>query len=165
MKKIYIIETKKCDTRSNGGLLFTMDDLEKETEYHIQAVCSCCNFLSNKLITQAINHDNTKLGDNLPAFYEALKTGASGKDFKNLAWWKLHITKERHHLNDKCPDDVNLLDVLEMIADCVCAGMARTGSVYDIKISNDILQKAVSNTQKLLTDNIKVVKKGEKQYE
>lgn len=51
--------------------------------------------------------------------------------------------KERRHLNDKVPEDVNLIDVLEMICDRVCAGMARTGAVYDVALSNETLKKSV----------------------
>lgn len=158
---IIIKETKKCDTRSNGGLDFNSSDVELETKDHIEAVNACCKFISNCLLEQARNHDYTKLGEYLPAFTEALKSGFKGKEFKGQDWWQIHINKERHHLNDKCPDDVNLVDIIEMICDCVSAGLARTGNVYDINISSDILQKAVLNTQKLLMDNIKVINKIE----
>jgi hypothetical protein len=63
---------------------------------------------------------------------------------------------ERHHLDDRVPDDVNLLDVIEMVVDCVVAGMARTGEVYPIELSNDILQKALKNTKELLIKHTKV---------
>ncbi len=63
---------------------------------------------------------------------------------------------ERHHLDDRVPDDVNLLDVIEMVVDCVVAGMARTGEVYPIELSNDILQKALNNTKELLIKHTKV---------
>jgi hypothetical protein len=47
-----------------------------------------------------------------------------------------------------------LIDVLEMIADCICAGMARSGEVRDLEISTDILEKAVQNTVKLIAAEI-----------
>lgn len=68
----------------------------------------------------------------------------------NDEWYQLHINKERHHLLSRCPEDVNLLDVLEMVVDCVCAGMARSGDVYPIEINDDILNKALSNTIELI---------------
>ena len=40
-----------------------------------------------------------------------------GTDFINDEWYQLHIKAERHHLLSNCPDDVNLIDVLEMIVD------------------------------------------------
>ena len=61
-------------------------------------------------------------------------------------------------MNDKVPKDVNLIDVLEMICDCVSAGLARTGEVYDVTLSGETLQKAFKNTVDMLIKNIKVVK-------
>jgi hypothetical protein len=58
------------------------------------------------------------------------------------------------HLLSNCPKDVNLLDVLEMIADCVCAGMARSGDVRDVEINEEILNKALKNTVTLIKDMI-----------
>ena len=49
---------------------------------------------------------------------------------------------------------LNLIDVLEMIADCVCAGMARSGEIRDLEINPDILNRAVQNTAKLIKDMI-----------
>ena len=56
----------------------------------------------------------------------------------------------------RCPSDVNLIDVIEMLIDCVCAGKARTGVVYPINISSEILQKAVKNTVEVLKENVVV---------
>ena len=64
---------------------------------------------------------------------------------------------ERHHLNDSVPDDVNLIDVLEMVIDCTVAGLARSGEVYDITIPNDVLVKAINNTKDLIIDSTEVV--------
>jgi len=70
-----------------------------------------------------------------------------------------HRRIHRHHLNyeDGVPKDVNLLDVLEYVADCVMAGMARSGSVYEVKISDELLQRAFQNTVELLKKNVVVV--------
>jgi len=43
-----------------------------------------------------------------------------------------------------------------MLFDCVSAGMTRSGSVYPIEISNEILQKAVINTVDYLVKHIEV---------
>lgn len=156
---IKIKETKKCDTRTNPKG-FTKADVDRETDLHIKAVNLCGEFICDKINSQFGDHDFTKNSnpEYLDAFYNALKTGFKDKEFKKLGWWEVHQKEERHHLNDRCPNDVNLVDVLEMICDCVSAGMARTGTVYDIKISDEILQKAVKNTVELLKKNIEVVK-------
>jgi hypothetical protein len=77
-----------------------------------------------------------------------------GTDFVNDEWYQLHIAKEKHHLLSNCHDDVNLLDVLEMIVDCVCAGMARSGDVRDVEINEEILNKALKNTTTLIKNMI-----------
>ena len=52
---------------------------------------------------------------------------------------------------------MNLFDVIEMICDCVAAGMARTGDVYEVTIPNEVLQKAVLNTVGILKNQIELV--------
>ena len=64
---------------------------------------------------------------------------------------------ERHHLNDSVPEDVNLIDVLEMVIDCTCAGLARSGDVYPIKISQEVLEMAIENTRNLIIENTEIL--------
>lgn len=54
------------------------------------------------------------------------------------------------------PKDVNLLDVLEYIADCVMAGMARSGEVYALEMSPELLNEAFLNTIDILKAEVKV---------
>lgn len=73
-------------------------------------------------------------------------------------WAKLHYEElERHHLRRYCPEDVTLIDVIEMLCDCVAAGMARSGEVYDVDISADVLLKATKNTVEMLKNSVTVV--------
>lgn len=160
--KIIIKETKNADTRSAEKLEnLTEEAVKADTEEHIEAVCRCGDWFCDKIKDQFKDHDHTKLGKYLPAFTKALKSGFKGKEFKEQDWWQIHLT-ERHHLNDKVPDDVNLIDVLEMICDCVSAGLARTGEVYDVTIPDKVLKDAFNNTVKMLKKNIEVEKTDEK---
>lgn len=101
-------------------------------------------------------HDWTKLSEEKQFYADYLDTINNGADFSKSKWANLHYTTERHHLSRRCPEDVNLIDVIEMICDCVCAGLARSGEVRPLEISPEILQKAVSGTVKLIIDNIEV---------
>ena len=74
-----------------------------------------------------------------------------------MEWFKNRHMTERHHLNDRVPDDVNLLDVLEMVIDCTCAGLSRSGDVYPITIPQDVLEKAIENTKNLIIENSEVI--------
>lgn len=54
------------------------------------------------------------------------------------------------------PSDVNLIDVLDFIADCVMAGMGRSGSVYPLKLSPKLLERAFQNTVEMLKSQVVV---------
>ena len=44
-----------------------------------------------------------------------------------------------------------------MIADCVMAGMARSGDFYKIVLPDELLQRAFDNTCRLLLLQVKVI--------
>ncbi len=156
MRQIKIEKTTKCDTRSLDKN-FTEIDVMNDTIKHQRAVIAAFNAVVQDGKTMVLKHDHTKL-ENLSMFTRALRTGFQNDEFRQIEWYKdIHIIEERHHLNDHCPADVNLMDVLEMLCDCVTAGLARTGNVYEIKIDSDILQRAVANTVDLLKENIVVL--------
>lgn len=54
-------------------------------------------------------------------------------------------------------EDVDLFDVLEMISDCVAAGLVRSGSVRKVEIDKDVLYKAFENTCSLIEDMCELV--------
>jgi len=154
MEKIKIKKTTRCDTRTlPPGAVVSEADATLDTKLHIQAVQKCAIALINMLLEQVKQHDHTKL-DSISKFTAGLNKGIDSKEFDD--WYEMHVASERHHLLKNCPEDVNLVDVIEMICDCVSAGMARTGKVFDIEIPADILTKAVANTAKMLIDNIEV---------
>ena len=156
MNKVIIERTPNADSRTAEGEL-NKELILLDTKKHITGVRETLYALSDEIRIIANNHDHTKIS-HFDQFFEDFSKHRLDPDnvnFKQLPWWKIHMT-ERHHLNDSCPENVDLLDVLEMIVDCVCAGKARSGEVYPIELSNDILQRAVKNTQKLLESNIRV---------
>ena len=104
-------------------------------------------------------HDHTKL-EYLDEFYNDFVEQLQSENklnFKEMPWFKNRHMTERHHLNDSVPEDVNLLDVLEMVIDCTVAGLARSGSVYPITIPGDVIEKAIENTKNLIIENSEVV--------
>ena len=105
------------------------------------------------------SHDWTKTTEPYRSmFYRDLCATIEGRmNFMDGQWAHLHYyEQERHHLKQYCPDDVNLFDVIEMICNCVVAGMARSGDVYDVDIPADVLTKAVKNTVEILKAEIEV---------
>ena len=155
-EKIIIKRSKNADTRTAEGKV-TKKELLQQTYSHIDDVNNVGNFLCDKFKKQIKQHDYTKV-EGIDQFYEDFTTGMQNGEFKKLPWWQLHMT-ERHHLNDSVPEDVNLLDVLEMVIDCTVAGLARGGSsdkIYPITIPQEVLEQAIDNTKQLIIDNTKL---------
>jgi hypothetical protein len=99
-------------------------------------------------------HDVDKLTD-LDSFHADFITGF---DAEHQGWWERHRSLNRHHLmqDDGVPADVNLIDVLDFIADCTMAGMARSGSVYPLELPDALLKTAFANTAALLKSAVRV---------
>ncbi len=91
-------------------------------------------------------------------FYRDMVATMEGRmQFEDGEWYRLHYENlERHHLLRHVPDDVDLFDVIEMVCDCVSAGMARCGEVRPIEIADGVFQKALENTVKILQNEIEL---------
>lgn len=152
------------DTRTTGRIPTRSEFAEANGE-HIDDVRRVMEQIAAEINWRGTVHDWTKT-DYEAMFYkdfcEFLEPDALGvkvedrKPFTDKDWYKLHIRKERHHLNANPPEDVNLIDILEMIADSVCAGRARNklGAVYPFDISDELLREAFDNTVKLIKDRV-----------
>lgn len=140
-------DTMLCDFPNvNQGTLFT------SSVQHIADVRNGLRFFCKKIADAAMVHDHDKLTD-IEGFHRDFVTG-----FTQTTWWDNHRKVNRHHLlqADGVPADVNLIDVLDMIADCVMAGMARSGSVYPLNIDSEVLRRAFDNTVELLKAEVEV---------
>ena len=152
---IQIYKNPNGDTRTAPKNV-TFEQFKEANEMHINDVSSVMFELSKMVDEAGDNHDCTKKSQARMFYKNFLSTINEGTDFVNDEWYQLHIKAERHHLLSHCPNDVNLIDVLEMITDCVCAGLARSGEVRDLEIDNDILNNAVKNTVKLIESMVVV---------
>lgn len=149
---IKIHQSKTADTRSCDFANVSRQQLLESSIQHIGDVQRALAFFQSMLAEAATTHDTDKITD-IDGFHADFLTG-----FKVTEWWDRHRKLNRHHLfqADGVPADVNLIDVLDLIADCVMAGMARTGSVYPLKIDPDLLMRAFENTVEHLKANIVV---------
>lgn len=149
---IAISQSKTADTRSCDYASVSQETLHASSVQHIGDVVKALEFFREKITEAATVHDHDKLSD-IAGFHRDFVTG-----FKQTDWWDNHRKVNRHHLlnDDGVPSDVNLIDVLDMVADCVMAGMARTGSVYPLNIKPEVLMAAFNNTVELLKGNITV---------
>lgn len=149
---INISKSPTADTRTCDVSKVTKEQLLLSSRRHIRDVAKAMAFFSCKLFAAASEHDWDKLTE-IDWFYEDFKTG-----FEQTGWWDNHRQIHRHHLGqpDGIPSDVNLIDVLEYISDCVMAGMARSGDVYALEASDELLRRAFENTVELLKEQVVV---------
>ena len=139
---IKIKKSKTADSRYCNFSKIPKKTLLESSQRHIEDVRKGLDYFSDKLKQAAEVHDNTKIS-NIDEFYKDFKTG-----FKTSEWYdKIHKVKERHHIFDNPPKDVDLVDVLECIVDCVMAAKGRSSDGF-IKRSlpEGLLQKAFDNT-------------------
>jgi len=152
---IEIRKSPTADTRTCDFKNVTKAQLFDSSTQHIDDVVQGMNFFQRVLIDATMRHDTDKLTD-IDGFHDDFVHGFSEG---HETWWTKHRQINRHHLNmpDGVRDDVNLIDVLDYITDCVMAGMARSGEVYEIKIDPNVLMRAYVNTIELLKREVEVV--------
>lgn len=149
---IHIQKSETADTRTCDFAKVSKETLLASSKQHIGDVRQALFWFGGLITQAALVHDTDKLTD-IDGFHRDFLTG-----FKQTEWWDAHRKLNRHHLTqaDGIPADVNLIDVLDFIADCVMAGMARSGSVYELKLSPELLETAFQNTVALLKGNVTV---------
>ena len=152
---IKVERSPTADTRTCDHSKVTKSQLLASSQSHIYDVHAGLRHISALLIQAGINHDHDKVSDEgLAAFHKDFTTNFETKD-----WWDNHRKVNRHHLAmaDGVPDDVDLVDVVEHVVDCVMAGMARSGEFYMVELPAELLQMAVKNTADKLVAQIEMV--------
>lgn len=152
--KIRIAESKTADSRTAQGKV-SKEQLLDSSKQHIRDVQRAMSFFMRMLNTAAVLHDWTKI-DGIDDFFIPFSQGLKGDEFKQSAWFQRHVHEERHHIKDVCPDDVNLIDLLERISDIVMAGMGRSGSITPDELPDETLRIAYKNTVNLLASHVEV---------
>lgn len=149
---IHVKKSPTADTRTCDFANVSKKTLIASSAQHIDDVRQALAFFMTLLGKAALVHDPDKLTD-IDSFHADFVTG-----FKEHGWWDRHRKLNRHHINmdDGIPADINLIDVLDFIADCVVAGMARSGSVYTLTLRPDVLGLAFQNTVELLKREVMV---------
>ena len=154
--KIIIKKNPNGDTRTAKGKV-SFEEFAHANDMHINDVKTIMDFYADLCKYIAENHDFTKKKYEKQFYDEFVYSRMNNVKFTESEWYKNHIKEERHHINSFVHNDVDLFDVLEMIADCTSAGLARSGDVREITIDKDVLYKAFQNTCKLTKDMCKLV--------
>lgn len=155
-RNVRIKRNTNGDTRVADHLP-TIKEFSESNEQHVSDVNAIGALFCTELKNRLKWHDWTKLEEPYKSmFYQDMIDTINGKmEFMDGVWAKAHYTElERHHLMKHVPDDVNLFDIVEMVCDCVAAGMARSGSVYPIELDKDIMNDAIKNTVEFLVTRI-----------
>jgi len=133
---------------SREGILFA-------ARKHIKDVQKAVAWMCVELYERGKNHDHTKI-EYVDELHRDLRHWKG--DYKKGNWFQNHHLTERHHLEEKCPSDVNMFDVMERIADVCVSAKAVKGEVYDDLIDPQMLVQAYENTIDLLCKEIEVQK-------
>lgn len=149
---ITIKKSPTADTRTCDFTQVSKKTLLDSSHQHIQDVQRALSFFAQCVTEAGIRHDPDKITD-IDDFHRDFVTG-----FTQTEWWDRHRVLNRHHLQqaDGVPSDVNLIDVLDFIADCVMAGMARSGSVYPLQLPAELLERAFQNTVEMLKAEVTI---------
>jgi hypothetical protein len=147
---IEISPSPTADTRTCEFATVTRETLLASSVQHIGDVRKALRFFADQIAEASDRHDEDKITD-IDSFHADFVTG-----FAETGWWDRHRLKNRHHLmqEDGIPADVNLVDVLDFVADCVMAGMARSGTVYPLDLPLQVLGRAFTNTVALLQSQV-----------
>jgi hypothetical protein len=157
MKAIDIEPTTGADTRSATEVV-SKETLLRESHLHRSHVRRVMAMLAEELMERAERHDFTKVDPaGIDSFHDAfVRTMRKEIEFKDHPWWERHLSEEGHHLNDRMHHHSDLLDLLEMVVDCVCAGKARTGTVFPLAVESEDLQLLLANTVEKLIARVNV---------
>lgn len=155
---IRIQQSKTADTRSCDFANVSKETLLASSKQHIGDVVTGLQFFKGKIDEASFAHDTDKITD-IDGFHADFVTG-----FKQTGWWDRHRQLNRHHLEaaDGIRPDVNLIDVLDYVADVVMARLGRGGELTPLLISNETLRLALDNTVELLKAQV-VVESSEKE--
>lgn len=157
--KIILTDTSKGDSRTSGGKP-SLAEVYEATKTHQYDVRRVMEFYAKLLKIKGSVHDWTKT-DNFDEEYGLMVTSdIRDEEFLASDWWWRHITLERHHCKDYSHIDINLFDILEMIADRVTAEKGRTGSINMnyLDLNPTILIRAYYNTIKLTDEKTELEK-------
>lgn len=163
---IVIQPSHTADTRTCDPSQVSKATLLASSEQHIGDVQAALGYFAGELRKAAERHDRDKLTD-IDGFHRAFVAGWPEPN----EWWENHKRLNRHHLvamdgtlvDGGIRDDVNLIDVLDYIADGVMAGMGRAGVVRGFQVNDDLLAllgRAFTNTVEQLKAQVVVERPG-----
>lgn len=151
MHKTVIKKNPYGDTRTAPSD-YDFEKFQKANHKHRHDVYMLMHELGVDIMNAGERHDITKVTREQDFWRDFCnKMENPDLEFTDMPWYKMHVAAERHHLSNNVPDDVDLIDVIEMICDVVAASLARSGqepimSFHCIFENTDLLNRAAENT-------------------
>ena len=116
MQPVIIHETHNPTEISNDKTL-----IHEDMRQHRKDVYNVINEIAWNLYQVGLMHDWTK-NSFFDEYYTDIIDRQTETDFTNRDWYKIHTYYERHHINARKPNNVTLIDIIEMIVDCIVTG-------------------------------------------
>jgi len=146
MHKTVIKKNPYGDTRTAPSD-YDFEKFQEANHRHRHDVYMLMHELGVDIMNSGERHDITKVTRERE-FWRDFSNKMENPDleFTDMPWYKMHVAAERHHLSNNVPEDVDLIDVMEMICDVVAASLARSGKEPIISFDTDLLNRAAENT-------------------
>lgn len=134
-----------------------MEQLSLAIRQHQFYVGQVMNIIAERLKYKGLIHDYSKLED-LEEYWEDSRIRNNYDDPMNRDWIKKHTQKERHHINIKIPEKMNLFDIIEFVVDSVVTAKTNEEELLwrIMRLSNSDLQEAYWNTIEYIDDMIEL---------
>lgn len=144
----------KRDTKDEDADVST---LYQDTLKHITEVQQLMTLFGWRLKYRGKHHDWTKI-EYFNDFANAKFDSNCENDFTKREWYNTHTSLERHHLESKIPEDVDLFDIIEFMCNNICASYERKGWLDDdlLELDDEVLKLAYKNTIRYLANEIDV---------
>lgn len=141
--------------RQTAPKLTEFESINKE---HIDNVRYVMQAIADEIIAAGRDHDYTKIRDQYKGDYyvDLCNSIENGVDFSSTEWRRNHFQLERHHLNEHCPDDVNLVDIIESIVNTIVENCEINGTYGTVSVNNSMLLNALNNTIAKIKNYIKI---------
>ena len=131
--------------------------VKKQINQHQKEVQNLMDIIATVIQIRGASHDLTKKTYFYEFYEDIIERNTNNTPYLERKWGKLHTTKERHHLNARIPVDINLIDVLEFICDCISTGYERDSfDINYLQLDSDVLQLAYKNTIIKLQEEVDV---------
>lgn len=133
-------------------------EIKRNVKMHREMMQYLMSLIASYIQHQGEMHDWTKIAY-IDDYIKDIEQRKEEPIFSKRDWYKIHTSKEKHHLNVNPAKDITLLDVIEFICDCILTAKATGQQVqqYQMMLSNEVLRTAFMNTVRWIDNMTELV--------